>query len=293
MSRIAFLSIEDLTNYVCDDELVVQYLQENGWHVEIIAWRRSGVDWRVFDAVVIRSTWDYQEAPYDFFEVLRCIECTGVPLLNSLSLVKWNLNKVYLRDLAGQGIPIVPTIWGDVDLMQTQVFQAFREFNTSELILKPVISANADHTHRLRLENVVERWPVLANAYRDRAFMLQPFIPEILHEGEYSLFFFDGKYSHAILKKLRTGDFRVQEEHGGQIVACEPPEGLQEQSLRILEQLPELPFQARVDWVREHPEKNQFMVMELELIEPSLYFRFSGTAVANFTHALQRRLARQ
>lgn len=149
MSRIAFLSIEDLTNYVCDDELVVQNLQENGWQVKMIPWRRSGVDWRVFDAVVIRSTWDYQKAPQAFFEVLLGIEQTGVPLLNSLSLVKWNLNKNYLRDLAAHGIPIVPTIWGDVDLTQDQVFQAFREFNTSELILKPVISANADHTHRL------------------------------------------------------------------------------------------------------------------------------------------------
>ncbi len=292
MSRIAFLSIEDLTNYVCDDELVVQNLQENGWQVKMIPWRRSGVDWRVFDAVVIRSTWDYQKAPQAFFEVLLGIEQTGVPLLNSLSLVKWNLNKNYLRDLAAHGIPIVPTIWGDVDLTQDQVFQAFREFNTSELILKPLISANADHTHRLFLENVVERWPILADTFRDRAFMLQPFVPEILHEGEYSLFFFEGKYSHAILKKPRTGDFRVQEEHGGQIFACEPPYRLLQQSQRIIEQLPELPFQARVDWVRQHPEKNQFMVMELELIEPSLYFRFSTTAVANFTHALQRRLAR-
>ncbi|HCR49946.1 MAG TPA: hypothetical protein DIW24_09970 [Bacteroidetes bacterium] len=290
MPRCAFLSIEDLSKYVCDDELVIQYLQEHDWEIETIPWRKREVNWFAFDLVVVRSTWDYQSAPKAFFATLKEIEKTGVPLLNSLALVEWNLEKTYLQDIENAGIDIVPTIWGNSSLEEAQLLQAFSVFNTAELILKPIISANADHTYRLAVEDVKPLYPVLAEAYRNRPFMIQPFIPQILEEGEFSLFFFGGKYSHAILKKPQSGDFRVQEEHGGHISACDPPQELLEQSIHLMSQLPELPFQARVDWVRQSPEKNQFMVMELELIEPSLYFRFAPQAVVNYKTALERHL---
>ncbi|MBL7979332.1 MAG: hypothetical protein JNN12_13415 [Bacteroidetes Order II. Incertae sedis bacterium] len=290
MPRCAFLSIEDLSKYVCDDELVIKYLQENGWDIETIPWRKKEVDWLAFDLVVVRSTWDYQSAPKAFFEALQQIKKTGVPLLNSLALVAWNLEKTYLRDIEKAGFDIVPTLWSKSPLQKAQLLQAFSTFSTAELILKPIVSANADHTYRLVPEDVNSLWPVLAEAYRSRPFMIQPFISQIITEGEFSLFFFGGEYSHSMLKRPRSGDFRVQEEHGGHISACDPPPELLQESICLVSQLPDIPFQARVDWVRQSPEKNQFMVMELELIEPSLYFRFAPHAVVNFKTALERHL---
>ncbi|HRK74170.1 MAG TPA: hypothetical protein PLL64_07835, partial [Rhodothermales bacterium] len=107
MPRCAFLSIEDLSKYVCDDELVIQYLQEHDWEIETIPWRKREVNWFAFDLVVVRSTWDYQSAPKAFFATLKEIEKTGVPLLNSLALVEWNLEKTYLQDIENAGIDIV------------------------------------------------------------------------------------------------------------------------------------------------------------------------------------------
>ena len=110
MRRCGFLTLEDSTGYVIDDELAYAPLAALGWRVDAISWRRPHVEWQAYDAAVIRSTWDYVTDPEAFLEVLAEIKRSGTPLFNSLDLVRWNIRKTYLRDLAERGIPVVPPV---------------------------------------------------------------------------------------------------------------------------------------------------------------------------------------
>lgn len=141
-----------------------------------------------------------------------------------------------------KGNSIVQTIWGE-SLPSIKIFQDyFRHLQCDELIIKPVVSANADFTYRVRRENLKTLYPQLQVEYENRPFMIQPFMPNILSEGEYSLFYFNGEYSHAILKTPKKHDFRVQEEHGGLITSVQPESVLKRNGEKVLQSLTELPF---------------------------------------------------
>jgi hypothetical protein len=148
-------------------------------------------------------------------------------------------------------------------------------------VIKPVISASAFHTYRLRRG---DRWSgEMEAAFAGREVMAQPFLRSIVEEGEYSLFYFGGELSHAVLKSPKEEDFRVQEEHGGFIRKVEPPAPLVELGHRIVESLPVAPLYARVDLARL--DSGGYALMELELIEPSLYFRTDPESPRRFARA--------
>lgn len=289
MRRCAFLTLDDPGGYVIDDELAYESLRELGWSVEAIPWRRTGISWGRFDAVVIRSPWDYQDDPDAFLEVLTEIEGSGTPLLNGLDLVRWNLHKTYLREFASAGISIVPTVWRD-RLASGELAGVFAEVGAEEAVVKPVLSANADGAFRLDRRTVTEWDSEIESYYADRPLMVQPFVRAVTDEGEFSLFYFNGEYSHAILKTPRTGDFRVQEEHGGLIRAVDPGETLRAMGEDVLGVIAEQPLYARTDFVRADSGA-AFWLMELELIEPALYFRMDSGAPGRFARALDERVA--
>lgn len=287
--RLAFLTMEDLTGFVCDDELAVPALEARGWTVEMVPWRRSA-DWDRFDLVVIRSTWDYQKDPERFLETLRRITTGRARLENPLPLVEWNLRKSYLQDLAAQGVPVAPTFWAtgiDGEILD----RCYRRWRTGELVLKPIVGANADDTFRLPREQMEEFLPELREVYRDRVVLIQPFLEAVVAEGEYSLFYFGGRLSHVILKTPKQFDFRVQEEHGG-LIRPVPRERVEESLLRHGERamaaLPRRPLYARVDLVRHG---GGFVVMEFELIEPALYFRMDPGSPERFAAAVDELFA--
>ena len=221
MRQCCFLSMDSLAGYVSDDELAIEPLRELGWNVETVSWRDKAIDWNDFEAVVIRTPWDYQREPQAFLEVLRRIDQSKARLENSLEIVEWNLSKLYLRELEQSEIKIVPTIWGEKIISKTNFQNWLEYFKTDEIIIKPIVSATAEFTYRL-----CEFSPELTEIFVNREFMIQPFMPNIISEGEFSLFYFGGIYSHAILKTPKQRDFRVQEEHGGIITAVKPSEKL-------------------------------------------------------------------
>lgn len=291
MKRCAFLTIGDPTGFVIDDDLAREPLRELGWTVEAVPWR-SSTTWDEFEAVVIRSPWDYQDDPAGFLAILGRIEGSGALLFNRLDLVRWNLEKTYLRDLAAGGVPIVPTIWRD-RLDPGSLAALFDEVGTREIVLKPVIGANADGAYRLDRDSITTRSGEVESYYARRALMAQPMIGTILTEGEYSLFYFDGSYSHAIVKTPKAADFRVQEEHGGVIRPIRPDGDLLAAGAKVLETLSdhaEPPLYARVDLVRA-AEAGPYLLMELELIEPALYFRMDAEAPGRFAKALDDRMS--
>lgn len=277
--------MDDLGDYVSDDELAIPALNALGWRVDTVSWRDTVVDWNDFEAVIIRTPWDYQRDPQAFLQILENIEASSARLENSLDIVRWNLKKTYLRDLEEKGINIVPTIWHEKGINSAEFDTWVEKLDTDELIIKPVVSATAEFTYRLR-----EFDPELVPIFCAREYMVQPFMPHIVSEGEYSLFYFGGEYSHTILKTPKSRDFRVQEEHGGIITAVEPTAKLVETAWRVLRSIPGTPLYARIDLVRDAID--DFALMELELIEPALYFRMDKDSPGRFASAFNHLLGK-
>ena len=283
--QCAFLSMDSLEGYVNDDALAEQALREEGWEVKAISWRNTHVDWNFFDIIVIRSTWDYHNEPEHFLEALETIDASNSRLENPLSIVRWNIDKGYLRDLEHRGVYTVPTCWG-TNLTREEVFLHASHFPDKEYILKPVVSANAQDTYRFSDDTLASVVEELEHVFHNRAYMMQPFMPQIVEEGEFSLFFFNGCYSHTILKKPKASDFRVQEEHGGRITSFEPSTLLQQRASEALEAIGSTLLYARIDLVGDG--KGDYALMELELIEPSLYFRTDRFAAIRFAKAFTK-----
>ncbi|WKN41173.1 ATP-grasp domain-containing protein [Tunicatimonas pelagia] len=287
-NHCVFLTMDSLEGFVSDDSLTYQPLAELGWQVHPVSWRSTNTDWSIYDAVIIRTPWDYQQAPQQFLRVLEDITACGVPLENSLDLVRWNIDKTYLRDLEARSIRVVSTQWSKAFQRET-IESWWQDWNTPELIIKPTVSANADDTFWLTHQTNEEVWETVAQTFQQRSFMVQPFIPAILEEGEYSLFFFGGSYSHTIVKIPKPNDFRVQEEHGGLIQAAKPSPELLKTAQQIYEAVPYNPLYARIDLVRL--SNDEFALMEVELIEPSLYFRTDAKSPYRFAQAIHERFS--
>lgn len=286
--RCAFLTLEDPADFVIDDELAYAPLGDLGWGVEAVPWRRPDMAWTDFDAIVIRSPWDYQDDPEAFLAVLGEIEGLGVPLFNGLELVRWNLRKTYLCELEAQGVAIVPTVWRD-RLEPGELAGVFDQVGADELVVKPVVSANADGAFRLDRQTARERAEEVETYFARRPLMAQPFVGSVLVEGELSLFYFDGVYSHAVSKTPKAGDFRVQEEHGGLIRQVRTDGTLRAAGDAAIGAIPETPLYARADFVRSNGG-DTFWLMELELVEPALYFRMDAGASRRFAEALDARM---
>lgn len=283
MKKCAFLTTDNLDGHVCDDELVFGPLKKTGWDVTAVSWHRRDIVWNDFEAVIIRSTWDYQGQVQAYLAVLEEIDRSGTRLLNDLQLVKWNINKSYLKDLEQKKIQIVPTRWGN-NLKKKEILKCFDVLETKALVIKPTISAGAYHTYKLS-SNDLETISCIETVSRDREFMIQPFMDGIIREGEFSLLYFGGEYSHTVLKKPKSEDFRVQEEYGGLYRLVVPEARLVSRADKIMDALDIKPLYARVDLVRH---QNDFSLMELELIEPSLYFRLDKESPGRFAATLDR-----
>ncbi len=273
--------MDDLGGYVADDDLAVGPLAELGWEVETLSWRQTDRSWSDFECVVIRTTWDYQKTPNEFLAVLAEIG-SRTRLENPLDIVRWNLDKRYLRDMEKRGCRIVPTIW-DAAYSAGEFGRWLAELNTNEIIIKPTVSATAGHTYRLTAYD-----PSLEAVFANRPFLVQPFMPNIIAEGEYSLFYFNGELSHAINKMPKPADFRVQEEHGGIIAEIHPDADLLVAGRETVSTIGRDLLYTRVDLVRDR--EGGFSLMELELIEPALYLRMNSGAPKRFAEAIVARV---
>jgi glutathione synthase/RimK-type ligase-like ATP-grasp enzyme len=292
VKRCAFLSLADTADWVIDDEHAIGPLAELGWQVDTVPWNDPGRAWEQYDAAVIRSTWDYWHDPEQFTDVLAAI-AARTRLANSLALVRWNLVKSYLRDLAERGVEIVPT--GFLAGWAGEVPGRWRErFGSEELVLKPLVGANGDDAFRYPADAPRGHQDRLLRRLGDRPCMVQPFRASILEEGEFSLIYFSGEFSHAILKRPAAGEFRSQEERGAEILPVSPEPALLRCAERSLAALDETPLYARADFVRSPAgsEGSGFELMELELVEPSLYLRTDAAAPARFAAAVDRWAAR-
>jgi glutathione synthase/RimK-type ligase-like ATP-grasp enzyme len=285
--RVCFVTCARWPDISESDGHVQRALQARGVAVEGRAWNLPGVGFNGFDGVVLRSNWDYHFEPEAFAAWLDRWEEAGARIWNPPPLVRWNLTKRYLLELAAAGVDVVPTRLLD-ERHPEDLARVMHEQGWDPAVVKPVISASGHDTvllTRARVDEVVAG--LRAGTIRTPA-MVQPFIPEIRH-GEWSLVFVDGEFTHGAVKRPADGDFRVQPRHGGSAEAAIPSDALIGAALRVLRALPLAPLYARIDGVER---AGGFLVMEVELNEPGLLYQYAPLAADRLAEAIVRRLRR-
>ena len=272
--KLALLTCTDLPDWEVDDRFFHRALDEAGIEWSVYPWD-GDVDWSSFDMVLIRTTWDYVTRRDDFIATLRHI-ANQTRLLNPFDVIAWNLEKTYLRDLEQMGLPIAPTVW-ITELIGLQ--DILTEKNWGRAFLKPVVGASAVNTKRFDLETVgsAQRW--LENLLKqDERMMLQPYLNSVETEGEYSAIFFGRRLSHCVQKIPVPGDYRVQDDYGASDRYVDPTTlpaliQLANQTMEVLHSRFDGLIVARLDFLRM--TTGEFVINEVELIEPSLFFRHS------------------
>ncbi len=287
--RCAFLTMETTIGWSIDSDLSFEPMRTLGWAIDEIPWRSADADWNQYDAVYINTPWDYPDDPELFIALLESIDASRAILVNDIALVRWTIPKTYLRDLETRGVAILPSLW--YEKFDRDALPGFFDAHQCDwIIIKPVVSTNATNVF-LFDDSVSDR--VIAEleyVFANRSFVVQPFIDSVQSEGEYSMFFFSNEFSHAILKTPKGEDFRVQEEHGSSIISVEPESELLNTAAKVLSLVEPMPVYARCDFLRG-PD-GRFLLMELELIEPSLYLRMDSEAARRFARAFDAHVAR-
>lgn len=284
MPRLALATSSKHPQLAADDRLLLAPLAARNLDAEPAIWDAPHTDWSRFAAVVIRSCWDYHLQSEKFLSWITQLESANIPVFNSAPLIRWNANKSYLRDLEAKGVPIVPTYWGD-DPIPLQ--DKLRALGWTEAVIKPRISATAYRTQLIMQGNATTAQPLFDELRRTSGVMVQKFMENISTEGEWSVIFFGGIFSQAILKKPQPGDFRVQNDFGGTSQLTDPPPRVLAAATRAVQSVDPTIY-ARVDGV---VDAGQFRLMELELIEPMLFLAEHPEAPARFAEAIAQALA--
>ena len=270
-------------NVLLEDGLLKSALEKLGLRVGRLSWDDPYFDWTQTQCAVFRTTWDYFERMEAFEHWLNKIEkCTR--LINPAELIRWNLDKIYLKELEEEGLKIVPTRilerTNPGSLIEWQ-----HNLGSDNLVLKPRISAGSFHTYRISSASTMSQDEFESHC-RARAMMLQPMVPSVLMEGEYSMVMIDGKFSHAVQKKAKKGDFRVQDDFGGTVHPYKAAPEEIEFALSCLGKIEPRPSYARIDWVRDAAGRP--MLMEMELLEPELWFRQYPKAAKALARAIAK-----
>jgi glutathione synthase/RimK-type ligase-like ATP-grasp enzyme len=241
-------------------------LRARGVDAEAVIWSDPRVDWASFDAVVLRSTWDYFERYPEFCAWLARVESV-TRVYNPPSLVRWNSDKMYLRELAQRGTRIVPTVFCEAR-EPANLARILRDSEWDDAVMKPCVSGGAYRTHRVRAETAAADQAEMNAILATTGVLVQPFFPEIQTEGEWSFVFFGGTLSHTVLKVAVRDEYRIQTQFGGTFSEVTPEPWLLAQVQGVVSALPEAPAYARIDGL---VRGRDFYLMEAELIEPYLY----------------------
>jgi len=287
--KIALITYQDQGNYhnsgiENEDESLINFLIAKGLDVEKVIWNDPKVIWETYDLCIVKSPWDYFNLIADFYNWLDELKSKNIKLLNPIDIIKWNADKHYLIDIAQAGLNVTQSLFLTKG-KDPNLDQYFAHFNTEKLIVKPVVSGGSKHTLLVTAANVEEVEEKLAILLATEDFIIQPFLPAIEAEGEWSFVFFGGKFSHALLKRAKSGDFRVQSTFGGTVHPQLPSQQLLEQAQTYVDQFAKNCLYARVDGTVSDQE---FILMELELIEPFLFLETNPLSFENYYNALTK-----
>jgi len=265
-----------------EDDKLIDFLKSKGLNITKEIWNDEQANWESYDLAILKSPWDYFNLIEDFYNWLAKIESKKVKLLNPIDIVKWNADKHYLHDIEKAGLKVTPSIFltkGD----KINLHAYFSTSQTEKFIVKPAVSGGSKNTFKVTAANADEINEKLSSLIEIEDFIVQPFLTEIEENGEWSFIFFGGKFSHALLKKAKAGDFRVQATFGGSVHPQNPSTEILEIAQKYVDQFAKGCLYARVDGAIVN---NEFMLMELELIEPFLFLDVEEKALENYYEAL-------
>ncbi len=283
--KIALLSCKNWPDVLEKERaFAAEFPKQFDVHVEV--WNDPSVNWTDYNYLIFRTVWDYFEFPKEFETWLDELEKQNIKTLNPLPIIKRNQHKFYLQELERQGIDIIPTVFIPKNTGLNLSF--LKEKNWESAVIKPAVSGGSYLTRLFSQSETEEIETEYASFALENDLLVQPFMPEIQERGELSILFFQGKYSHAIVKKPKNGDFRVQSQFGGQYQTFEPDASLLATAQHIIETFGGDLLYARVDGILKD---GKFLLMELELIEPDLYFDYHADAKRNFLVALEAMIA--
>jgi glutathione synthase/RimK-type ligase-like ATP-grasp enzyme len=280
MQQVAFVTYRGLPALSGPDRLAADALAAAGVQVTPACWDDESVRWTDFDAVVVRSTWDYWTRADEFGAWIDARGLDGTALWNPAPLLRWNMDKAYLLDLEAAGIPIVPTAWARRGQSLAGVL-AQRGWDRA--VVKPCVSGSGAGTWVVQGAPTAAQESALARTVAAGGAMVQPFVAQVVDPGEWSLVFLGGRFSHAVVKRPARGEFRVQIEHGGSADAAVPPPHLVEAAQRVLAAVQHPWLYARVDGCEVD---GRFLLMELEMLEPSLFLDRHPAAARRFAAAI-------
>lgn len=279
--KIALLTCEKLPELTVNDQLLIPELAKLNITATAEIWDNTAVNWSDFDYLIFRNTWDYFEKEAQFNLWLDQIENLGIKTLNSIDIIKNNKHKFYLREMEKRGVKILPTIFIDkTDLLD---LQKTMPSHWKKAVIKPAFSAGSYQTEVFELQDVQKINSDFKNIASEKELLLQEFMPEIQTLGETSFVFFNKKFSHAVNKKPVAGDFRIQVQFGGQYTLTQPDAELIEKAQQIVDTFTGELLYARVDGI---VIENELHLMEVECIEPDLYFNLSEGSLKRFVSAI-------
>ena len=282
---IVFATCAHQPYITADDQPLAEALAALGYPVEPEPWTDIDPDTHLAsDPVVLRSTWDYHRVPTMFAAWLEAMADSRRPLLNPAGVARANIDKIYLQGLAAAGIAIPRSRW--IEQPDVAAIEAvLREERWDHAVLKPRIGATAHGTFLIAIGQLPTEDDL--TAARASGALLQEFIPEIRDRGEVSMVYAGGVFSHAVTKRAPAGDFRVQKDFGGTVEVIVPSSGLLSFGETVMAQVPASCAYARVDVV---DSAHGPLLMELELIEPELYFTIVPGSAERMARAIVDRL---
>ncbi len=265
---------ENVENILTEDGLVLDALKANGYRVTRISWSNPEFNWASTQAIIFRTTWDY----FDRFEEWKAwLASTSklTEMVNPYALINWNMDKHYLRDLNDRGINIPATRYIEIS-EELDLKALYSETGWTDCILKPCVSGASRHTYKLNVDTLEEHEEIFQTLIAKEAMMLQPFQKNVVEKGEVSLMVMGGEFTHAVLKVAKPGDFRVQDDFGGTVHLYDPSSEEITFAEKAVAACDPQPTYARVDIIRDN--NDQLALIELELIEPELWFRLKPEA---------------
>lgn len=257
-----------------EDTLIQNSFEKLGLKVFRTSWANPEFDWTTTKAAFFSTTWDYFDRYEEFSKWFEDVKSKTL-LINPYETIKWNLDKHYLNDLESVGINVPETIFVEVG-EDIDLHQLFNKSGWKETVLKPAISGAGRHTYRINKDNLDNYKDIFSQLLKNESIMLQEFQENVITKGEVAYMIMGNKFTHAILKKAKKGDFRVQDDFGGTVELYNASQKEIDFALKTVENCGKETIYARVDVIYDN--NNQLAVTELELIEPELWFRFKNSA---------------
>ena len=278
--NVGILTCARLPELLESDQKLIPLFKQYNINAKAVIWDDDSIDWTTFDYLLFRNTWDYYQKENTFNDWLKKMESLGIKTLNPLAVIQQNKHKFYLKELEKKGVLILPTIF--LEKNSKKNLENILPESWKKIVIKPAFSAGSYLTKLVDSSELEPIQKEFEEHFETKDFLLQEFRPEIKELGETSLIFFNGNFSHAINKKPVEGDFRVQIQYGGNYTLVEPSIELFTQAEAILKQIPEKLLYARIDGI---VKDKHLHLMEIELIEPDLYFDIAIGSRERFVEA--------